>query len=151
MPITLRPATVEDFEAVARILAETRQQFMQYAPSVHTPADVENWVRKSLIPAGGVTLAVQDEGVVGLVACSHDPPHSWINQMGVSPSLVGHGIGTELLAHALRTLALPIRLFTFQQNHGARRFYERNAFRAVQFSDGQANEEHCPDVLYEFP
>jgi hypothetical protein len=31
----------------------------------------------------------------------------------------------------------------------ARRFYERHVFKAVQFSDGQSNEEKCPDVLYE--
>ena len=43
----------------------------------------------------------------------------------------------------------PIRLYTFQTNAGARRFYERYGFRAIRFTDGRANEEHCPDVLYE--
>jgi hypothetical protein len=28
-------------------------------------------------------------------------------------------------------------------------FYERHGFRAIAFSDGSANEERCPDVLYE--
>ncbi len=149
MRITLRPATVEDSEAVANILLKTRLQFMPYAPSVHTSAETKSWVRESLIPAGGVTVAVQNRGVVGLVACLNGRPHSWIHQMGVNPMLVGHGIGTQLLAHALQTLAPPIRLYTFQENHGARRFYERNGFRAVQFSDGQASDEQCPDVLYE--
>ena len=54
-----------------------------------------------------------------------------------------------LLAHAMRTLELPIRLYTFQANVGARRFYERHGFVAIEFTDGHANEERCPDVLYE--
>jgi ribonuclease-3 len=45
---------------------------------------------------------------------------SWVNQMAVDPVLVNRGIGTLLLAHAMRTLALPIRLYTFQANAGAR-------------------------------
>ena len=63
--------------------------------------------------------------------------------------LLNQGIGALLLAHAMRALALPIRLYTFQANAGARRFYERHGFVPLEFTDGQANEEHCPDVLYE--
>jgi hypothetical protein len=49
----------------------------------------------------------------------------------------------------MNTLAPPIRLYTFQANAGARRFYERHGFVPIEFTDGQANEERCPDVLYE--
>ena len=67
----------------------------------------------------------------------------------LAPNHVGNGIGTLLLAHALKTLPSPVRLHTFQANHGARRFYERHGFTAIAFTDGQGNEERCPDVLYE--
>lgn len=73
----------------------------------------------------------------------------WINQMWVTPSLVGKGIGSNLLRHALTVLEPPIRLYTFQANSGARRFYERYGFQAIEFTDGQSNEERCPDVLFE--
>lgn len=63
--------------------------------------------------------------------------------------MVGQKIGSALLAHAIQTLAKPIRLYTFQQNTGARRFYERHGFHAIQFTEGEGNEEKCPDVLYE--
>ncbi len=69
--------------------------------------------------------------------------------MAVDPALVGRGIGALLLSHALRALARPIRLYTFQANLGARRFYERHGFIAIEFTQGQANEERCPDVLCE--
>lgn len=64
---------------------------------------------------------------------------------------VGRGIGNALLDHTRRSLVEPIRLLTFQANALAKRFYEERGFRAVAFSDGAENEEHCPDVLYEFP
>lgn len=75
---------------------------------------------------------------------------SWIMQMAVQAELVNQGIGSQMLAHALRTLSPPIRLYTFQQNSGARRFYERHGFVAIEFTDGSGNEERCPDVLFEF-
>ena len=68
--------------------------------------------------------------------------------MAVERSVVGKGIGTHLLAHAIRVLNPPIRLHTFQANVGARRFCERNGFVAAEFTDGRDNEERCPDVLY---
>jgi ribosomal protein S18 acetylase RimI-like enzyme len=50
----------------------------------------------------------------------------------------------------MANLTSPIRLYTFQENDGARRFYERHGFRAIEFGDGSNNEENCPDVLYEW-
>jgi ribosomal protein S18 acetylase RimI-like enzyme len=55
-----------------------------------------------------------------------------------------------LLEQAKALLGSPIRLYTFQANQGARRFYERHGFRAVAFGDGSNSEERCPDVLYEW-
>jgi len=46
-------------------------------------------------------------------------------------------------------LGSPIRLYTFQANGGARRFYERHGFQPVAFSGGRDNEECCPDILFE--
>jgi phosphinothricin acetyltransferase len=40
-----------------------------------------------------------------------------------------------------------IQLWTFQSNSGARRFYERHGFVAVQTTEGD-NEEKAPDVRY---
>ena len=43
---------------------------------------------------------------------------------------------------------LTVNLWTFQRNTGARRFYERNGFIAVELTDGASNEEREPDVRY---
>ncbi len=73
----------------------------------------------------------------------------WITQRAVDPGLVGQGVGSLLPAHAMPTRRRPIRLWTFQANTGARRFCERHGFLAIRFTDGQGNEERCPDVPYE--
>jgi len=149
MKATLRPATSADAAHVAGLLIDTRSAFMPYAPSAHSETEVREWVAGHLVPAGGVTVAVVDGRVIGAMATARKGRVSWITQMAVDPSLVGQGIGSQLLAHAVRTLELPIRLYTFQANAGARKFYERHGFAAIEFTDGQANEERCPDVLFE--
>jgi GNAT superfamily N-acetyltransferase len=148
MPL-LRQATPADAPRIADLLISTRTAFMPYAPSAHPEDDVRAWVASHLVPTGGVVVAEVNDRVVGAMATAVNAGASWITQMAVEPSLVGSGIGTNLLAHAIRALSLPIRLYTFQQNVGARRFYERNGFVAVEFTDGKENEERCPDVLYE--
>jgi len=121
---------------------------MPYAPSAHPEPELREWVATVLVPSGGVTVAEAHGEVVGVMATAQSEQCSWINQMAVDPVLVNQGIGTLLLTHAMRTLALPICLYTFQANTGARRFYERYGFVPMEFTDGQANEERCPDVLY---
>ena len=148
MNVLLRPATPADAPRVATLLIETRRAFMPYAPSAHPEPELREWVATVLVPSGGVTVAEAHGEVVGVMATAQSEQCSWINQMAVDPVLVNQGIGTLLLTHAMRTLALPICLYTFQANAGARRFYERYGFVPMEFTDGQANEERCPDVLY---
>jgi GNAT superfamily N-acetyltransferase len=146
---TLRPAVSADAARVADLLIDTRSAFMPYAPSAHSEREVREWVASHLIPSGGVTVAEAQGSVVAAMAAERADECSWITQMAVDPVCVSQGIGSLLLAHAVRTMPLPIRLWTFQANLGARRFYERHGFSAIEFTDGEANEERCPDVLYE--
>lgn len=147
----LRPATAADAAQVAQVLIESRRAFLPFAPSAHPEADVVEWVTRVLVPSGQVTVAVLGDAVVGVLALSSGEGCHWIDQLYLHPKHVGRGIGTRLLAHAMASAPRPLRLYTFQQNEGARRFYERHGFVALQFSDGSANEERCPDVLYELP
>ena len=73
-----------------------------------------------------------------------------LNHLYVDPDAMGGGIGTALLARAQERCPQGFRLWTFQQNKGARRFYERSGFRVVELTDGSGNEEREPDVLYEW-
>ena len=149
MNVHLRAAIETDAQAAAMILIRTRAQFMPYAPAAHSEAEIRDWVRAQLIPSGGVVVAVQEHSPIGVMATSSGDGCSWVDQMAVMPEHVGRGVGSKLLAYALNSLAPPIRLYTFQANAGARRFYESHGFVAIELTDGRENEERCPDVLYE--
>jgi GNAT superfamily N-acetyltransferase len=72
----------------------------------------------------------------------------WLEHLYIDASATNRGVGTRMVEVAKRELtALQVQLWTFQSNTGARRFYERHAFVAVQTTDGD-NEEQAPDVRY---
>jgi GNAT superfamily N-acetyltransferase len=144
-----RLAALSESAAVAEVLVESRRQFLPFAPSRHSPSEVQDWVAHQLLPTGRVWVLEVARKVVAVLATSEQDKCSWIEQLYVLPGYTSRGLGTRLLQHAHQTLRPPIRLYTFQANLGARRFYERHGYRALEFTDGSANEEQCPDVLFE--
>ena len=145
----LRSAIPEDAVSVARVLVESRVAFLPFVLSRHTPKEIQDWVAQQLIPGGGVTVAIEQGEVVAVIAVSEEESTTWIDQLYVLPGFENRGLGSQLLNHTHTSRKRPIRLFTFQQNTGASRFYERHGYKTVTLSDGQSNEEKCPDILYE--
>ncbi len=97
-----------------------------------------------LVPGGNTWVAVDGEPVVGLLVVATGD----LDQLYVAPDRLGEGIGRRLLDLAKERSPDGLRLYTFQVNDRARRFYERNGFTAEWFGDGSANEEGQPDVRY---
>ncbi len=75
--------------------------------------------------------------------------NEWIDQLYVDPVSTRAGIGGTLLEHAMRLHPTGLKLWTFQSNLGARRFYEPHGFVAVASTTGE-NEEQAPDVCYQW-
>ncbi|MCX7123018.1 MAG: GNAT family N-acetyltransferase [Gammaproteobacteria bacterium] len=148
--LTLRKANLADAETVAEIYLVSRKAFVSFAPLIHSDASIHEWVCKTLIPGSDVIVAEQSSQIVGMMALSKQNGIGWVDQLYLAPPVTGQGIGTQLLAYAKRALGAPIRLHTFQENSGARRFYERHGFQVLELSDGSGNEERCPDILYEW-
>lgn len=148
--VIVRAARPADAAAVAEIYLPSRKQLVACAPLVHADAEVRDWIRDHLLPAGHTAVAVTRDQLVGFVSTEAGTDASWIAQLYLSPDWIGRGIGLQLLDHARAALAPPVRLYTFAENQRARRFYERHGFRAIAVSDGSSNEERCPDVLYEW-
>ena len=146
--ISIRPATDADACGVFDVLYSSRKEFLPYA-CLRTPEDIQRWTRRVLIPGGGVDLAISGDKIAGVVATARSDGVGWVTQLYVAPAYVGRGIGALLISHALASLSRPVRLWCFQRNTRARRFYERRGFEPIRFTDGSGNEERCPDVLYE--
>jgi GNAT superfamily N-acetyltransferase len=151
--VSFRSATQADSEQVAAIYLASRKAFLSYAPLAHSDDAIRRWIVDQLIPSGGVTVVVPDGPLakpLGMMALSTAENVGWIDQLYLRRSAVGKGLGARFVESAKAKLGSPIRLYTFQANNGARRFYEGHGFRVLEFGDGSGNEEGCPDVLYEW-
>ena len=70
----------------------------------------------------------------------------WVDHLSIHPDHQGRGLGGTLLKLA-QAAAHALRLWTFQCNLRAHRFYEKHDFRIEQETDGANNEERQPDIL----
>ena len=141
----LRGGTRDDSAAIARLLRKTFRVSLPFLPELHTADEDLRFIRDRVIPTCTVWLAELDGDIVGFIAWRE----GWIDHLYVSPDHQGRGIGPRLLGKALET-GEPRQLWTFQQNERALRFYEACGFVALEFTDGEGNEEKTPDVRYEW-
>jgi len=117
-------------------------------PPAHADDEVRAWVRDILLPETETWIAEEDPGVAnGFISIGKRS----VEQLYVSPGRTGRGLGSSLVRHAQARRPAGLELWTFQVNVGARRFYERHGFRAVELTDGAGNEERQPDVRYVWP
>jgi GNAT superfamily N-acetyltransferase len=145
MDLTLRRGLTRDADAVSDLYLRARKAATASIPmTVHTDDDVRQWIARHVVPRTELWLAESDDqALVGLLALDGN----WLDQLYVEPSLTGRGIGSELLELAKRERPRALRLWTFESNRGAQRFYERHGFRPTERTAGD-NEEDAPDILY---
>lgn len=138
--MTLRAATPDDAAAIALI-----HQLAAFVPPVHTPEEILAFSRDRLLVENAAWVAEVAGDVVGYIAFNDE----WVVHLFVHPDHQGQGHGPALLAHAMAD-GRARRLWTFQKNARARRFYEARGWMAIEETDGAGNEEKEPDVLYEW-
>lgn len=148
--VSFRPAVAADAAAVTRIFLTSFKHFIPTVTLAHSDEDVSEWIPNVLLKTADVRVAERDGEIVGMMAMARHDNSGWINQLYLDPSVVRRGIGTQFVEQAKVTLGAPIRLYAFQVNTNACRFYERNGFQAITFGDGSGNQEKSPDVLYEW-
>ena len=139
--IILRAARSTDAGKVGGILTEFAAT-TDWMPKLHTGAeDIAH--AGCMIERGWVTVAEQDNRVVGFSACDGAD----LNSLYVAASARGQGIGSQLLDD-LKGRSASLVLWTFEANTGAQKFYLRHGFEEVERGDGQANNEGLPDIKY---
>lgn len=136
----IRPARPEDAAACARIL-QGWLDATPWMPDLHTLAETERFVRDALIVR--TTFVAEADGAIrGFLTLCED-------QCGIAALYVAggwrrRGVGSALLG-AAEGRCRRLKLWTFQANEAARRFYARHGFREVRRTRGD-NEEGLPDV-----
>ena len=138
----LRSGERKDIAQIALML-RTSYDRMPYIPRLHT-ADEDLAYVAGLLSDHEVWVADDGEGVRGFAVLSADQ----LLQIHVSPDDQNRGVGSLLLDKAKERLPEGFSLWVFQQNTGARRFYERHGLELVRETDGQGNEENEPDAQY---
>ncbi len=134
-----------DGQPVREVFLAARSQ-MTYLPRIRTDEKSgESFVR--VVVEQQETWVADVQGVIAGFGALTD---SMLEHLYVHPDHQGRGIGTLLLDQGKRRRPEGFRLWLFQQNEGARRFYERHGFRLVELTDGSANQEGVPDALYEW-
>jgi GNAT superfamily N-acetyltransferase len=115
-------------------------------PPVHSDDEVREHFASVVLPRRELWVIEIDGGLVAVLVLDN----GWLAHLYVDPEWTGRGLGSRLvnLAKALHPNGLD--LWTFQSNVGARHFYERHGFAALDTTDG-ANEEGAPDVHYHWP
>ena len=141
----LRRAIAQDAQAIAIVHRTAMRLSLGFLPELHTAEEDLRFFGERFLPANEVWVAEEEGEVVGYIGFDPD----WINHLYLLPQAQGQGIGPKLLALALADRR-PRRLWTFQKNARARRFYETRGFRLLELTDGSGNEEKTPDALYEW-
>ena len=144
--MTLRRAVPADVPAIAALYRASQWTNLPGLPDIHTREEDLAFFGGQMLP--NQTVWVIDDGQGGLAAYGAGVDGR-LNHLFVHPDAQGQGHGSRLL-ELFRADVAALDLWTFQQNVGARAFYERKGFVAVEFTDGEGNEEKTPDVRYEW-
>jgi len=144
--IFIRRATTADANEVATVYIASQRGAEGHIPVVHTDAEIRAWVVGHMVPERETWVADENSRIVAVMVLDGE----MVDQMYVAPAEQRRGVGHAMLAHAKKLRPARLRLYTFQSNTPARRFYEARGFVAIDFNDGSRNEERAPDVLYQW-
>ena len=139
---TIRRAGVREAEAVARLFRAVQRADLPYLPALHTPEEDVWFFRNRVFVESEVWVAGAPDGFIAF-------RDGWVDHLYVRGTHQGGGLGTTLLAQAMRSQS-SLRLWAFQRNVAAIRFYQARGFREIERTDGSRNEEREPDVLMEW-
>ena len=110
---------------------------------MHTDEEVHEWFEGVVHSSREVWVAASYDGPVALLVLDGE----WIDQLYVDPAFARRGVGGRLLDCAKERRPEGLKLWTFQANARARRFYRGHGFVVVD-STGGVNEEGAPDACY---
>lgn len=143
--LRIRPATADDAEPIGRLFLASFAT-LRFLPKLHTDEETFDFITNIVMRDQDVLIAETDGEIGGFIAMHGD----MVQHLYIRPDLRRRGIGSALLRRAQESMPSGFRLWTFQENVSARRFYEAHGLRLIEETDGSRNEERTPDALYEW-
>lgn len=143
---SLRRATPDDAGPAGDVWLASFRAALPTVELTHTDDEVRDWIARVVVGQYETWVADADGEVVGFMALHDD----WVEQLYLRPDWRGRGLGKRFLALAKERSPDFVQLWCFQVNGPARRFYESNGFVAAEMTDGARNDEHEPDIRYEW-
>ncbi|MUO78402.1 GNAT family N-acetyltransferase [Agrobacterium vitis] len=138
----IRLAEQQDADAIASVFTRSRS-LLGFLPKLHTAEEDRHFIETVVLAENSVRVAIENHRICGFIAVKD----GWIDHLYIDPDHLGKGMGSRLLTNTMAD-ATHLKLWTFQQNQHARRFYEYHGFTPDLMTDGDENEEKQPDVLY---
>jgi GNAT superfamily N-acetyltransferase len=145
MPTTIRRANEADAEAVADIFIAARAT-MPYLPQLRSDVETRAAILAQAREAE-TWVAERNQMPVGFVVIDG----GWLDHLYVHPSRFSTQTGAKLFRHVAERHKNGFQLWVFQQNAGARRFFERHGCALLRLTSGDGNDEQLPDALYLWP
>ena len=144
MAYSIRRLSQDEMDQAAIVHRTAFDERLPWLSGLHTPKEDRIFFRETVFADCEVWGAI-DDVVFGFIAFRK----GWIDQLYVLPHRQNQGAGGVLLQVA-KAASSSLKLWTFQRNEPARRFYEKHGFVGVEETDGTRNEEREPDVLYQW-
>ncbi|QEV22185.1 GNAT family N-acetyltransferase [Streptomyces alboniger] len=142
--VDLRPAAEADGTAVADVYLRSYDAALPTVRRAHSDVEVREFFQYVVVPRGGTWIAEAAGETVGMMVLDGDE----LSQLYLNPRWRGRGIGDRFVALAKERSPEGLRLWTFQVNAPAQRFYARHGFTEAERTDGSGNEEREPDIHY---
>ena len=130
-------------EETVKIWRESKERAIAQK-EMHSFEDHVLFLNKILNIDSKIYIAIYKNKVVGIIAFNEDE----VNQLYIHIDYQGEGLGRKFLELAKANSKGRLTLSTFEINHKAQRFYERNGFKII--GRGFENEENLDDIKYEW-
>lgn len=118
---------------------------MKYLPKIHTYDETKKFI-EDLVKSGNTFVIKKENKIVGFIEIENE----WLHHLYISPIFQNKGYGKMLLDKAKELSPKELRLWVFEDNKNAIKFYQREGFKLEKKRNQKetTNEENLPDRLY---
>ena len=141
----IEKARSEQMPEVAKVFKASRLESLPYLPNLHSEEEDIFFFSNVVFQDHEIYVAIEDQNIIGFIAFNSE----WIDHLYLLPRVQNKGVGSQLLNIALKNSTC-LKLWTFQKNQSAQKFYEKHGFIELKRTDGTENEEKEPDILMEW-